>query len=140
MQWNASTNAGFSKAKPWNPVGPRYTKYNVEAEQKDPNSILNWYKKIISLRTTNPVLMEGKYVPLNENDPNVLAYLRSYKDKNVLVVLNMSRTPQKTKIDLAPKGVKASSAKILASTSKNPSSSVSEVALEPYGVWIAEVR
>ncbi|HWR15013.1 MAG TPA: alpha-glucosidase [Terriglobales bacterium] len=139
MQWNASKNAGFSEAKPWNPVGPRYAQYNVEAEQKDPASILNWYRKIISLRSKHPALLEGKYVPLKENDPNVLAFLRSYKNKNVVVVLNMSGAHQKAKLNLAAKGVKAVSAKVLATTGKNASSSANAVELEPYGVWIAEV-
>lgn len=139
MQWNTSTNAGFSNAKPWNPVGPRYAKYNVEVEKKDPNSILNWYQKILDLRHTNEALLDGKYVPLNENDQNVLAYLRSYKGENVLVVLNMSGAPQTAKIDLSGKGVKGQTAKILASTNAS-GTSISAVSLQPYGAWIAQVE
>jgi alpha-glucosidase len=141
MQWDATANAGFSQAKPWNPVDPRYKQYNVATEEKDPHSILNWYQKVISLRRTNPALLEGKYISLNEDDPNVLAYLRSYKDKNVLVVLNMSATPQKLKFDLANKGVKSKSAKTLASSFNGPASSwLDEVSVQPFGAWIAELQ
>jgi alpha-glucosidase len=141
MQWNTSTNAGFSTAKPWNPVGPRYAQYNVVVEQKDPNSILNWYQKVIALRKANPALLEGKYIPLNEDDSNVLAYLRSYKDHNVLVVLNMSGDAQKVKLDLSKKGVNGKSAKTLAASFKAPATSnLDSVFLEPYGAYIAQIE
>ena len=141
MQWNATTNAGFSTAKPWNPVGPRYTTFNVEAERKDPNSILNWYQKVISLRRSNPALLDGKYVPLNEDDKNVLAYLRSYKNQNVLVLINMSDSQQKVKLDLAAKGIKGTSAKTLAASFNAPATAtLNEVTVEPYSAWIAAVQ
>lgn len=141
MQWDATANAGFSKAKPWNPVDPRYQDYNVATEKENPNSILNWYQKMISIRKSNPALLEGKYVPLNEDDPNVLAYLRSYKDKNVVVIVNMSGEQQKVKLDLGAKGMKATSAKTLAATFNTPpTATLSEVTVEPFGAWIAQVE
>ncbi|MGZ4788493.1 MAG: glycoside hydrolase family 13 protein [Terriglobales bacterium] len=140
MQWNTSTNAGFSAAKPWNAVDPKYKTYNVEVEKKDPNSILNWYHNIIVLRKSNRALLDGNYVALNENDPNVLTYLRSYKGENVVVALNMSGSPQKVKFDLASHGVQGTSATTLASTAKADKVDVTNVSLEPYGVWIGEVK
>lgn len=141
MQWNTSTNAGFSTAKPWNPVGPRYQQYNVATEQKDPNSILNWYQKVIALRRSNPALLEGKYIPLNEDDSDVLAYLRSYKGQNVLVVLNMSGDQHKVKFDLSKQGLKGKSAKTLAASFKAPATSTLDaVAVEPYGAYIAQIE
>ena len=141
MQWDATANAGFSKAKPWNPVDPRYQDYNVATEKKDPNSILSWYQKVISLRRTNPALLDGKYIPLNEDDPNVLAYLRSYKDKNVLVLINMSGTQQKVRLDLASKGVKGTAAKTLAASFGAPATTtLNEVTMEPFGAWIAQLE
>jgi len=92
MQWNAKANAGFSAVAPWLPVGARYKSYNVDIQKKDPNSILNYYRLLLSLRHTNAALLEGKYIALNEDDPNVLAYARIYQTKTVLVVLNMSDT------------------------------------------------
>jgi alpha-glucosidase len=138
MQWDTTTNAGFSKAKPWNPVGPRYGKYNVATEKADPNSILNWYQKVIALRKTDPALLDGKYIPLNENDPNVLAYVRNYKDRNVLVVLNMSGQQQNVKLDLAGKVTAKSSKTLAASFKGNPS--LEKLTVAPFGAWIAELK
>jgi alpha-glucosidase len=90
MQWNASENAGFSKTAPWNPVGPRFRRYNVRTEREDPDSILNVYHRLVALRRTNAVLIGGDYVPINRCDPDVLSYLRRHKETVLLVALNMS--------------------------------------------------
>ena len=141
MQWNTSQNAGFSTAKPWNPVGPRYPKYNVQTERQDPNSILNYYQRLIALRRTNHALLDGKYIALNEDDPNVLAYVRSYDGQNVLVVLNMSGEAQRIKLDLAQKGVVAKSAKpLLDSDGSHVSGSPAEFSLRPFEAFIAQLE
>src|SRR6202167_2370676 len=138
MQWNTASNAGFSSTKPWLPVPPSYKTHNVESESKDPNSILNLYRKVLALRHTNEALLEGSYTALNEDDPNVMSYLRSYKGKAILVALNMSATPQKMVFDLSPQGFGEAALKTLiashAATTKG-----NEVALEPFGLLIAEV-
>jgi alpha-glucosidase len=138
MQWNREANAGFSKKDPWLPVPASSKTHNVATESKDPNSILNFYKKVLALRHTNEALLEGSYTALNEDDPNVMSYLRSYKGKAVLVALNMSATPQKAAFNLADKGFPAA---ILKSVMTTPQSTArgSEVTLEPFGVLIAEV-
>ena len=140
MQWNSSTNGGFSTVKPWNPVDPRYGTYNVESERKDPKSILNWYQQILALRHTNRALLDGNYTALNEADPNVLSYLRSYNGENVLVVLNMSSSPQTAKFDLASNGVTGATGTTLISTSAPKQVDLSAITLEPFGVWIGEVQ
>src|SRR5947208_16889006 len=94
MQWDDNANAGFSRSKPWLPVPPSYKTHNVATELKDPNSVLSMYKKVLALRHTNEALIDGSYTALNENDANVMSYLRSYKGKAVLVALNMSASPQ----------------------------------------------
>ena len=53
MQWNGAPHAGFTTGIPWNPIPPTYNTYNVAAELKDPNSILNWYKHLLALRHTD---------------------------------------------------------------------------------------
>jgi alpha-glucosidase len=141
MQWNADANAGFSTAKPWLPVDERYKTYNVETEKKDPDSILNYYRRLLSLRHTNKALLDGKYTALNEDDSSVLAYVRSYKGENVLVVLNMSGTTQKLKLDLASKGVQAKSARTLLSSYTTPQQQdLSEISIVPFGAWIAQLQ
>ena len=138
MQWNTDTNAGFSKGSPWLPVPASYKTHNVDAESKDPNSVLSVYKKVLALRHTNEALLEGSYTALNENDANVMSYLRSYKGKAVLVALNMSGSPQKATFNLADKGWKSASLKSLVATPQS-SAKGTEVSLEPFGIFIAEV-
>lgn len=136
MQWNGSVNAGFSKAKPWLPVPPTYKTHNVADESKDPNSVLSFYKKVLGLRHTNEALLDGSYVALNENDPNVLSYLRSYENHAVLVALNMSGAERRVTFDLRAHGF--SSANILITTGKS-SANGNVVTLEPFGVFIGEL-
>jgi alpha-glucosidase len=140
MQWSTSVNAGFSTVKPWNAVDPQYKTHNVETEKADPNSVLNWYHNVLELRHNNRALLDGDYAALNEDDANVLSYLRSYKGESVLVVLNMSGSPQKVKFDLSSHGVKGTNGSTLVSTSKAKSANVGDISLEPYGVWIGEVK
>ena len=141
MQWNDSANAGFSSVAPWLPVDERYPKYNVESEKKDARSILNYYHKLLTLRHTNPQLLEGKYIALNEDDPRVLAYARSYQGKNVLVVLNMSDTTQQVKLNLPAIGAKGTKAKtLLASFAAPDAANTNEIAVKPFGAWVGELK
>jgi alpha-glucosidase len=133
MQWDDSANAGFSKSKPWLPVPPTFKTHNVADELKDPNSVLSFYKNVLALRHTNRALLDGSYIPLNENDQNVLSYLRLYKDQAVLVALNMSGADQKVTFDLASHGFVSASALV---ETGNSTASGRVVTLEPYGVFI----
>ena len=141
MQWDTSANAGFSKAKPWLPVPANAATKNVDGLTKDPASILNLYRKLTALRRSNAALHEGEYVPLAENDANVLAYMRRTKDDAVLVALNMSAEAQTLHPGLAAKGVKSTTAKALIATHRAAGSSVGldAIALKPFEVVIAEV-
>ena len=136
MQWDESDNAGFSKAAPWLPVPPTAKTHNVADELKDPESILSFYKKLLKLRHTNRELLDGSYVPINQNDQNVLSYLRVYQDQAVLVALNMTGAAQKVNFELKKNGF--SSAKSLVATGKS-SSSGDVVTLDPYGVFIGQL-
>ena len=138
MQWNSSTNAGFSEKKPWLPVPPSYATHNVESELKDPNSVLSVYKKVLALRHTNVALVEGSYTALNGDDPNVLSYLRSYKGNAVLVVLNMSDAPRTVKFDLAKQGFPTFTLTPLVGGWESDKLNV--LSLEPFGSVIAEVN
>ena len=136
MQWDESENAGFSKAAPWLPVPPSAKANNVADESKDPESVLSFYKKVLKLRHTNQALLDGRYVPINENDQNVLSYLRVYEDQAVLVVLNMSGTTQKVNFEMSKNGF--SSAKSLAATGKSAVKG-DVVTLDAYGVFIGQL-
>jgi alpha-glucosidase len=136
MQWDESDSAGFTKAKPWLPVPPTAKTHNVADEQRDPASILSFYKQLLKLRHTNKELLDGSYLPVNQNDQNVLSYLRVFEDQAVLVALNMSGTAQKINYELKRNGF--ASAKPLATTG-NSSSSGDFVSLGPYAVFIGQL-
>jgi alpha-glucosidase len=138
MQWSSSTNAGFSEKTPWLPVPLSYMTHNVESELKDPNSVLSVYKKLLALRHTNMALVEGSYTALNENDPNVMSYLRSYKGKALLVVLNMSDSARTVKFDLAKQGFATFTLTPVVGSFESGKPGV--LGLKPFGAVIAEVN
>jgi alpha-glucosidase len=138
MQWNTEENAGFSKKSPWLPVPPSYKTHNVATESQDPNSVWSMYKKVLALRHTNPALLEGSYTALNEDDANVMSYLRTYKGKAVLVALNMSASPQKATFNFADNGLPSAGLRTLVATPQS-SAKGRELTLEPFGVFIAEI-
>lgn len=142
MQWNDEPNAGFTTGIPWNAIPVTYKSYNVEDEAKDPNSILNWYKALLALRRTDPALLDGAYIPLNESDAEVLSYLRKASGYAVLVAINMSAEPRALHFDLALQGIAATSAQTLLTTqpSLKEKASIAQISLEPYGVYIGAVK
>ncbi len=138
MQWDDTPNAGFTKGIPWLPVPLSYKTHNVADEQKDPNSVLVFYQHLLALRHRNRALLDGDYIALNEDDPNVMSYLRRYKDEAVLVVLNMSDQPQKANFHLAAQGLRSARAKTLLTTMGEmpPEVDVSEINLAPFSVYM----
>jgi alpha-glucosidase len=140
MQWNDSPNAGFSKATPWLPVPASYKTHNVESEKKDPNSVLQFYRQLLALRRHEPALLDGDYIPLNEDNPNVLSYLRSYNHSAILVVLNMSAARQKIGFDLSAHGLPSAKTTTLLTTQKaSDFSRIDQIDLEPFSVYIARI-
>jgi oligo-1,6-glucosidase len=90
MQWDASENSGFSIAKPWLPVHKNHTIVNVEAQEKDANSVLNHFKKMVSIRKENLVLVYGKYTLIQKEHETVYAYTRTLDEEKMFVLLNFS--------------------------------------------------
>ena len=91
MQWNSGDYAGFSSVKPWNIITSNYPKINVENELNDQDSILNYYKKVIRLRTKSSykdVIVYGTYQQILEKHPDLYAYIRSDDKKKLLVITN----------------------------------------------------
>lgn len=87
MQWSAAPHAGFTTGTPWLPVNARYTVANAEAEARDPASLLNWYRRLIALRKTDPAFRDGAYVPLESGSGAVFAFAREEKDGSGALVM-----------------------------------------------------
>lgn len=98
MQWDSSKNANFTSGTPWLPVNENYKTINVAAEEKDPSSVLNHFKKMTQLRKDNPVLVYGKYTLLDPDHEDIYAYTRVLGDDRILVLLNF--TDHDSSIDL----------------------------------------
>ena len=141
MQWSDGPNAGFSSGQPWLPVPASYKTHNVATEVSDPNSVLQFYRRLLNLRHTDEALLDGKYVPLDESDAHVLSYLRRVKNEALVVILNMSGQPQHLHFDLTSLGL-SNQAKTLASTMRAGPQAIalSDVDLEPFGVLIGRVN
>lgn len=101
MQWNTSENAGFGSAKPWLKVHPNFTTRNVEAQKDDPNSLFNFYKRLLAVRKATPALQKGMFIPLTYDPHRLLAYLREDGEQSVLVLLNFGR--RKVRLALGPR-------------------------------------
>ena len=138
MQWSDTPNAGFTTGIPWLPVPTSYQTHNVTTEQKDPNSILNFYRNLITLHKTDKALLDGDWVALNPDDPNVLSYLRRYKNEAVIVVLNMSPNQQKVSFDLSEQGFAGAQMETLL-TAASGGQTLPAMELGPYAVYIGEV-
>jgi alpha-glucosidase len=143
MQWDSSLSAGFTTAaKPWLPIPSSASKYNVETERKDPDSVFNTYKRLLALRKTEPALRDGAQQSVNDNDPNVFAFLRKSGDDTVLVALNMSGKSSTVSFHLADKGVRGTSLTPLYSSPGPPKDTLSldHVELPPFGALVAAVK
>ena len=144
MQWDTSTNAGFSSAsKTWLPVPPSASRYNVAVESQNPASILNFYKRLLSLRQSEPALRDGGYAALNRDSANVLSFLRKSADGHaILVALNMSAQPHNVAFDLSLYGLKSHSAKPLLASPDAPSTELAldAITLPPFAVLVAAVH
>lgn len=90
MQWTSEINAGFSETDPWLPVNLDFPERNVVRQVSDPHSLLNFYKRIIQIRKSEPALQRGDFIPLNEGPRQILAYRRRFEADEVVVILNFS--------------------------------------------------
>jgi oligo-1,6-glucosidase len=98
MQWDTTANAGFTEGRPWKRVNENHKEINVVAQNEDPNSILNHFRKMTKVRKDHPALVYGDYELLQKDHPDIYAFTRSLKGIKMLVVLNFSE--ENASIDL----------------------------------------
>ena len=89
MQWNDSQYAGFSDREPWLRVNPNHKEINVETEEKDDNSILHFYRRMIRLRKDNPALIYGSFEPIRTGK-DVFAYYRQKDGRKFMIIMNLT--------------------------------------------------
>ncbi len=96
MQWSADKNAGFSQAEPWIEIQKNYGTINVETEEKENDSILNFYKTLIRLRKEMPIVSDGTIQFLDEKDEAVIGYIRELEGQKLVVLCNLSEDEKET--------------------------------------------
>jgi len=92
MQWDASANAGFTTGKPWLSMNDNYAEINVAAQESDSTSVLNYYRKLIALRSNRPDLDGGDFTALLPKHKQIMAYRRG---NGTTVLINLSETEAK---------------------------------------------
>ena len=132
FQWDSTANAGFTTGTPWIKVNPNYKTVNEAAEKKDPNSCLNYFRKIVKIRKKNPVLVYGNYTLLDKDNPDVYAYTRELGGQKLLILLNFKSATAK-----ANTGIDISKAKVLLGNYSTPSK---DGKLRPYEAIIYELQ
>lgn len=90
MQWDESANAGFTTGTSWIGVNPNYKEINVARQKKDTDSVFNFYKKMISIKKQNDILIYGKYDLILENHEQIFAYTRTLDNEKVIVICNLT--------------------------------------------------
>ena len=93
MLWDDSTHAGFSTVEPWYALSTDDLSLSVQEQQKDPQSLLNWYKTLIALRHANPALSQGLMQVLPTDENALLAFKRASSEQTLLILANVGNKP-----------------------------------------------
>jgi len=143
MQWSDGPQSGFStNPQTWLPVTANYHTVNVRTESADPQSLLNWYRRLIELRRGNAAMREGRTVMLDRENAAVLTYARVADDGSaVFVALNMSPRSRTIVPRLGEAGLSGTHLEtLLASPAPiDAGAPGAAVTLAPYAAWVATV-
>ena len=95
MQWSAENFAGFSNVEPWITSPDNFKTFNVAAEERDKNSVLNFYRQLVKLRKSERIICDGAIEFIERDNPDVLAYKRTLADENLIVLCNFRNVDSK---------------------------------------------
>ena len=108
VQWDAGEHAGFTEGTPWIKVNPNYKEINVTDQENDPDSVLNYYRRLIAVRKSpeyKEVFASGKFVPVFENTESVMAFYRVDAHKRILLAANFGKETTTLKLEYPMKKV-----------------------------------
>ena len=135
MQWSAGEQAGFTTGKPWLAVNPNYTRINVESQENDPDSVLNFYRKLTALRKDSryqEALVYGTIVPYLEEEKNLIGYLRKTEAQTLLVLANFQKEGRMVKLP-------GETAKVLLNNLDSVKIENGIISMKPYQFVVLEV-
>ena len=105
MQWTGERYGGFSEAEPWLPMSDAFrSEITVEAQRKDEDSVLAFYKKLIAMRKRHPVIARGEISFVETETDSVMAYVRSLGEQQIVVICNLDRARQSIRLENAWRG------------------------------------
>jgi len=135
MQWDTSSNAGFSEGSPWLPVESTFKRYNVASEKTDPQSIYNWYAALVKLRRDEVTMRDGDYVPLESGNADVFAFGRKTAAGEIsLIAMNTSNKEQR--VSLSGFASWPGFRRVLLASPSTAAPQSSKFTIAPYGVFI----
>ena len=111
MQWSDEPYAGFSTVEPWLPVADNYAQQNVERQKADTNSMLSFYKALITLRQQEPALQVGDFIPVGLKG-ELMMYKRVYQGSEVLIMINFGKIKVSHELNLSGTVVFSSSGRM----------------------------
>ncbi|QWT24508.1 alpha-glucosidase [Subtercola sp. PAMC28395] len=94
VQWSDAPGAGFTSGVPWIGINPNHTTINAATQVDDPDSVFSFYRRVIELRHSDPVVASGDFTMLLPGDEHIYAFTRSTPDARLLVLGNFSSEPQ----------------------------------------------
>ncbi|WP_378178854.1 alpha-glucosidase [Aquimarina sp. SS2-1] len=127
VQWSDEINGGFSTKEPWLKANPNYVKINVENQDKDPDSILNFYRSLLSTRKKYDVFVHGNFEEIEFNNPKLYVYKKTLDNSKIMVILNFSKA-----IETFDYNGKLEQIDIIINNYKNLQTDNNEIILQPY--------
>lgn len=138
MLWDDSDQAGFTSGTPWIKIDERYPHINAKAQVEDKDSIYHHYRKLIELRKELPLLIDGKYIRLDESHPQIYAYARTNAEESIVVISNFSKEeaifelPEMFSVGLS----RASRVKLLIGNTDEEAVLSKRMTIQPYGSYM----
>ena len=137
MQWSSGKNASFTEGIPWLKINENYKEINVEQALNNKDSIYYYYKDLINLRKRHDVIKYGKFKLFLENDKEIFAYTRTYKNDQLLVICNFyGNTPE---IIISKEFLKENNS-ILISNYKEENKLKEKIQLRPYEAIVYSIK
>jgi alpha-glucosidase len=142
MQWSNSPNAGFSpkEVQTWLPINPNYKDgINILDQDKNPSSLLHYYKRLLRIRKESPALKKGEYISLQDSASDYLAFLRQSDEQTVLVALNFSESALEMDLSNTSEFKGAKMISIFSSAERRTGEITPKFKVSPFEVLIVEL-
>ena len=136
VQWSDDANGGFSSVEPWFTVNPNYPEVNVQSQENDPDSLLNFYRAILKYRNGNPIIRHGTYNEYNKCSSDLFIYSREHEGKKLLIICSFT---EKSVTFKTPRGFDLDKATLVFFNYDNAEIKDNKFVTKPYEARVYEV-